>query len=74
MSTLYVNITLILKHEDEINKLPPIIDSLIEDDSNIHVELGSLAMNMKKEVCEVIDSFLSFLTQYDERRVQIYCP
>jgi hypothetical protein len=65
---------MILKHEDEINKLPPIIDSLIEDDSNIHVELGSLAMNMKKEVREVIDSFLSFLTQSDERRVQIYCP
>jgi len=65
---------MILKHEVEINKLPPIIDSLIEDDSNIHVELGSLAMNMKKEVREVIDSFLSFLTQSDERRVQIYCP
>jgi len=65
---------MILKHEDEINKLPPIIDSLIEDDSNIHVELGSPAMNMKKEVREVIDSFLSFLTQSDERRVQIYCP
>jgi hypothetical protein len=65
---------MILKHGDEINKLPPIIDSLIEDDSNIHVELGSLVMNMKKEVREVIDSFLSFLTQSDERRVQIYCP
>jgi hypothetical protein len=65
---------MILKHGDEINKLPPIIDSLIEDDSNIHVELGSLVMNMKKEGREVIDSFLSFLTQYDERRVQIYCP
>jgi hypothetical protein len=50
---------MILKHGDEINKLPPIIDSLIEDDSNIHVELGSLVMNMKKEVREVIDSFLS---------------
>jgi hypothetical protein len=65
---------MILKHGDEINKLSPIVDSLMEDDSNIHVELGSLAMNMKTEVCEVIDSFLSFLTQYDERRVQIYCP
>jgi hypothetical protein len=65
---------MILKHGDEINKLPPIIDSLIEDDSNSHVELGTLVMNMKQEVCEVIDSFLSFLTQYDERRVQIYCP
>jgi hypothetical protein len=65
---------MILKHGDEINKLPPIIDSLIEDDSNSHVELGTLVMNMKHEVCEVIDSFLSFLTQYDERRVQIYCP
>ncbi len=51
---------MILKHGDEINKLPPIIDSLIEADSNIHVELGSLVMNMKKEVREVIDSFLSW--------------
>jgi hypothetical protein len=32
--------------------------------------LRTFAKNIKKEVISVVDSFLSFLTTYDERRTQ----
>jgi hypothetical protein len=47
---------------------------LIDDDACINIELGTLEMNMKKEVFEVIDYFLSFLIKYDERELIICYP
>jgi hypothetical protein len=38
---------------------PLVLNTLIDDDVGLNIELGTLAMNMKKEVCEVIDYFLS---------------
>jgi hypothetical protein len=46
----------------------PILDVLIDDDSRLDIKLGSLARNIKKEVCGVMGSFISFLTKYDARR------
>jgi hypothetical protein len=41
----------------------------MEDDSRMDIELKSFIVNMKKEICGVIDYFLSFLIKYDERRI-----
>ncbi len=48
---------------------PLVLNTLIVDDASLYIELGTLVMNMKKEVCEVIDYFLSFLIKYDEKKV-----
>jgi hypothetical protein len=45
----------------------PILDVSIDDGLGFDIELGSLAGNIKKEVCGVIDSFF-YLTRYDEKR------
>jgi hypothetical protein len=45
-----------------------VLDSFIDDDTSLGIELGSLARNIKKEVCKLIDSFFSFLSRYDEKR------
>jgi hypothetical protein len=39
-----------------------------DDAAGLNIALRTLEMNMKKEVCEVIDYFLSFLIKYDEKR------
>jgi len=52
-----------------MNRLP-ILHALSNDDSILDIEMGSLAKNMNKEVCGVINSFLSFLTRYDEKKIQ----
>ncbi len=40
----------------------------MEDDLTANIKLRNLVMNMKKEVCGVIDHFFSFLTKYDEMK------
>jgi hypothetical protein len=40
----------------------------MEDDSSVDFELGSLVINIKKEVCGVIEFIFSFSTNYDERK------
>jgi hypothetical protein len=45
-----------------------LLDALIDDDDfGLNIELGTFAMNIKKEIIGVIDYFLPFLTRYDER-------
>jgi hypothetical protein len=44
-----------LKLKEEM-KCPPILNTLIDDDSNLDIQLCILIMNIKKEVCGVIDS------------------
>jgi hypothetical protein len=46
-----------------------VLDSFIDDDTSLDIELGNLARNIKKEVCKLIDSFFSFFTRYDEKRI-----
>jgi hypothetical protein len=58
------------KLKKEIND-PFVLNNLMKDYLGVDLELNRFAMNMKKEVCGVIDSFFSFfsfLTKYDERR------
>jgi hypothetical protein len=40
----------------------------MDDDSTIILELFLFVLNIKKEVCGVPDSFLSFLRNYEERK------
>lgn len=47
-----------------------VLDVLIDDDSSLDIELGVFAKNMK-EVIRVIDSSLSFLMRYDEKKLTI---
>jgi hypothetical protein len=56
------------KLKEEIND-PFALNNLMEDYLGVDLEfINRFTMNMKKEVCGVIDSFFSFLTKYDERR------
>jgi hypothetical protein len=47
-----------------------VLDVSIDDDSNLDIELGVFAKNMK-EVIRVIDSSLSFSMRYDEKKFTI---
>jgi hypothetical protein len=40
----------------------------MDDDFNVVNELFMFAFNIKKEMCGVLDSFLSFLQRYEERK------
>jgi len=40
----------------------------MEEDLSVALELICLASNIKKEVCGVLDSFLSFLKKFDKRK------
>lgn len=53
---LHVTISMSLKLKEEM-KCPLILDTLIDDDLGFDIELWILAMNIKKEVCGVIDPF-----------------
>jgi hypothetical protein len=41
----------------------------MEEDFNVAFELICLASNIRKEVCGVINSFLSFLKKFDKRKI-----
>jgi len=59
-------ISMNLKFKDEIDYVT--FDNLMEEDGNVVYELSCLASNIKKEVVGVLDSFLSFLKKYEERK------
>jgi hypothetical protein len=40
----------------------------MEEDENVVYELSCLASNIKKEVVQVLDYFLSFLKKFDKRK------
>jgi hypothetical protein len=56
-----------LKLKEE-NQIIPSFENLMDDDSIIVDELFLLAYNKKREVLNVLDSFLSFLRKYDNRK------
>jgi hypothetical protein len=55
-----------LKFKDEIDSTT--FDNLMQEDNNVVYELSCLASNIKKEVIQVLDFFLSFLKNYEERK------
>jgi hypothetical protein len=50
------------------NQILPSFESLMDDDSIVYDELSLLVFNIKREVINVLDSFLSFLKVYDIRK------
>jgi hypothetical protein len=52
----------------EENQNLPSFESLMDDDSIISDELYLQASNIKREVINVLDFFLSFLKVYDKRK------
>jgi hypothetical protein len=49
-------------------KNAPSFQTLMEKDFGVALELTSMASNIRKEVCGVLDSFFSFLKKFDERK------
>jgi hypothetical protein len=47
------------------------MESLMDDDSIVNDELVLLASNIRREVINLLDSFLSFLKVYDKRKAII---
>ncbi len=43
------------------------LDQFMDDDSTIILELSLFTSNIKKEVCGVLDSFLSFLRNFEKK-------
>jgi hypothetical protein len=68
LNALHVAISMNLKLKEGMNHLL-VLDAFIDDDSNLDIELGTFARNVKKEVCGVIDFFLSFLKTHDVTRI-----
>jgi hypothetical protein len=54
---------------NEKNKIILSFESLMEDDSIIFGELSLLASNIRREVINVLDSFVSFLKKYENMKV-----
>jgi hypothetical protein len=54
----------------EENQVLPSFESLMDDDSIINDSLFLLASNIKSEVINVLDFFLSFLKVYDKRKAR----
>jgi hypothetical protein len=52
----------------EENQVLPSFESLMDDDSIVSDELSLLISNIRREVINVLDSFLSFLKVYTERK------
>jgi hypothetical protein len=55
-----------LKFKDEIDSIT--FDNLMDEGGNVVYELSCLPCNIKKEVIQVLDSFLSFLKVCEERK------
>ncbi len=64
---LNIAISMSLKPKEEMNHLPLLDAWIDDDDSDLNIGLETFAKNIKK-VIKVIDSFLCFLTRYNERR------
>jgi hypothetical protein len=67
-NVLHFAISMSLKLKEE-NKMIFSFESLMEDDSIIYDELFLLASNIRKEVINVLGSFLSFLNKYEYKKV-----
>jgi hypothetical protein len=59
-----------LKLKEE-NQVFPLVESLMDDDFVVSDELFLLASNIRREVINVFDFFLSLLKVYDKRKTHI---
>jgi hypothetical protein len=66
LNDAHFSISMSLKFRDEIDFTT--FDNLMEKNRKVFYKLSCLASNIKKEVFKVLDSFLSFLKIYEERK------
>ncbi len=66
-NTLNSTIIMSSKTKEKVNAEPS-FESLMNDDSGISFELASLASNIRLDVFGVLDSFLSSMKTYDEKK------
>jgi hypothetical protein len=52
-----------LKFKDKI-EIVTFFNNLMDEDGNVVLELTCLTFNIKKEIVDVLNSFLSFLKKY----------
>ncbi len=64
---LHSTISMSLKLNEKLENAP-CFQILMEEDSSVALELICLASNIRKEACAVLDSFLSFLKKFDEKK------
>ncbi len=60
-------ISMSLKLKEELENAPS-FQTLMEKDFGVALELICLASNIRREVCGILDSFLSFLKKFDDRK------
>ncbi len=60
-----------LKLKEEFG-MTPSITNLMKDNMAMALELSIVALNIMKQVCHVLDGFLSFLMKY-EKKMHITC-
>jgi hypothetical protein len=65
---LKFSISMSLKFRDEIDLAT--FDNLMGKYGNVACELSCLTSNIKKEIIQVLDSFLSFLKKYEKRKAR----
>ncbi len=46
----------------------PSITNLMDDDMVVALELFMFASNIRKQICDVLNDFLSFLTKYEKKK------
>ncbi len=57
-----------LKNREEVT-YPPLQVNLIDDDYGIGFELSLFVTNIKKKVCDVLESFFSFKRKFGEKKI-----
>jgi hypothetical protein len=67
---LHFAISMSLKLKEE-NKIIPSFESIMEDTSIIYGELSLLVSNIRRDVINVLDSFLSFLKKHEKKNLII---
>jgi hypothetical protein len=53
--------------------MTPIMVNLMEDDMVMALKLFMFAFNIRKQVCDVLDGFSSFLMKYENKKPHIRC-
>lgn len=53
--------------------MTPIMVNLMEDDMVMALKLFIFAFNIRKQICDALDSFSSFLIKYENKKLDIKC-
>jgi DNA-binding Xre family transcriptional regulator len=65
---LHAKIIMALKLKEDYG-MTPSMTNLMEDDIVVGLELSMLTFNIRKQVCDVLNGFISFLMKYKTRPV-----